>query len=181
MSSESNRLEQWLDRLDIIDCIARLARGEDRRSAELISGSFSPDAIIDMGVFKGPFDQYLEWVVPGDPSLPVTQHILGQSVVELSGSEAKAETYVTSYHRVNTGEEERDTAIGGRYLDRLAKRDGAWRIVERTLLYDWFMDYGIAVDWSQGVMGLPFSADHYTGKSKINADFSDAFFKSGES
>ena len=177
MSEETNeRLAAWLDRLDIQDCIARLARGEDRRSADLISGSFSPDAVIDMGVFKGSFDEYLSWVVPGDPSLPVTVHSLGQSVIELKGESALAETLVNSYHRVNTGEEERDTAIGGRYLDRLEKRDGQWRIVERTLLYDWFMDYGLAADWSQGVMGLPFAGDHYTGKSKIDADYSEVFF-----
>ncbi|MYM61912.1 nuclear transport factor 2 family protein [Pseudomaricurvus sp. HS19] len=176
MSENNSRQQAWLDRLDITDCIARLARGEDRRDATLISGSFSPDAIIDMGVFKGPFSQYLEWVVPGDPALPVTAHTLGQSVVELDGDTACAETYVTSYHRVDTGEEHRDTAIGGRYLDRLEKRDGEWRIVERTLLYDWFMDYGVAVDWSQGVMGLPFNGDHYTGRSQPGADFSDKFF-----
>lgn len=179
MSENNFRAEEWLDRLDIMDCIARLARGEDRRDEKLISTSFSPDAVIDMGVFKGPFSQYLEWVVPGDPALPVTQHTLGQSVVELDGGKAKAETYITSYHRVDTGEEHRDTAIGGRYLDRMEKQDGQWRIVERTLLYDWYIDSGIAVDWSQGVMGLPFSGDHYTGRSQIAADYSDKFFSEG--
>ena len=177
MSSDTQqRMEAWLDRLDIIDCITRLARGEDRRNEKLIRSSFSPNAIIDMGVFRGTFDQYLEWVVPGDPALPVTLHTLGQSFIQLDGETALAETPVNSYHRVNTGEEERDTAIGGRYLDKLEKRDGSWCIVERTLLYDWYMDYGIAADWSQGVMGLPFTADHYTGKSRANCDFSEVFF-----
>ena len=63
------------------------------------------------------------------------------------------------------GTEERDTVIGGRYLDRLEKRAGEWRIANRVMLYDWFQDFGVSVDWSQGVMGMPFSADHYTGRA----------------
>jgi len=175
MGNEINhRMTQRLDRLDIVDCIARLARGEDRRNSELISSSYWPDADIDFGVFKGSFGQYIGWVVPGDPSLPVTQHFLGQTVVELDGNDARAETYVISYHRVDTGEEHRDTAIGGRYLDRMEKRQGEWRIAGRVMLYDWFQDYGLSIDWSQGVMGLPFSADHYTGRA--HGDYSEVFF-----
>jgi hypothetical protein len=43
--------EELLDREQIRDCIARLARGEDRRDAELIRASFWPDAAVDLGVF----------------------------------------------------------------------------------------------------------------------------------
>ena len=64
--------------------------------------------------------------------------------------------------------------IGGRYLDRLEQRNGEWRIVERTMLYDWFQDFGLSADWSQGVMGMPFSGEHYTGRAV--ADFSEVFF-----
>jgi hypothetical protein len=140
----------------------------------MISASYWPDALIDFGVFAGSFGEYLKWVVPGDPALPVTQHTLGQTVVELKVDEARAETYVTSYHRVDTGKEHRDTAIGGRYLDRCEKRNDEWRIAERIMLYDWFQDYGVSIDWSQGVMGLPFRAGHYTGRG--HGDYSEVFF-----
>ncbi|MCK9563131.1 MAG: nuclear transport factor 2 family protein [Bacteroidales bacterium] len=176
-SSSQARLEQLLARQDIVDCIARLARGEDRREADTLKACFWPDATIDFGVFVGPFDQYLSWVVPGDPALPVTLHTLGQTVIELGEDEALAETHVISYHRVVTDGGDRDTAIGGRYLDRLENRGGEWRIAQRTMLYDWFRDFGEAVDWSQGVMGMPFSADHYTGRG--DGDFSQTFFKQG--
>ncbi|HEY8385335.1 MAG TPA: nuclear transport factor 2 family protein [Porticoccaceae bacterium] len=169
------RLQQLLARQDIADCIVRLARGEDRRDGEALAASFWPDAIIDFGVFSGSFDQYLAWVVPGDPSLPVTLHTLGQSLIEIKDKVALAETHVTSYHRVVTDDGDRDTVIGGRYLDRLEQRNGEWRIIRRTMLYDWYRDFGAAVDWSQGVMGLPFSADHYTGRG--HGDYSQAFFQ----
>ena len=45
---------------------------------------------------------------------------------------------------------------------------------QRTMLYDWYQDFGDAIDWSQGVMGLPFSAPHFAGWAK--GDFSEIFF-----
>src|SRR5215212_3059895 len=117
-----DELKALLERDKIRDCIARLARGEDRRDAELITASYWPDSTTDYGVFVGSFDKYLAWVVPGSPAIPVTQHVLGQSVIELKGDTALVETQVTSYHRVNMGTEERDTVVGGRYLDRQEKR-----------------------------------------------------------
>ena len=170
-------LQSLLDRDQIRECIIRLARGEDRRDAALITASYWPDSITDYGVFSGSFDQYLAWVVPGSPAIPVTQHILGQSAIELAGQTASVETHVTSYHRVNMGTEERDTVIGGRYLDRLEKRDNQWRIAQRTMLYDWFQDFGVSVDWSKGVMGMPFTAEHYTGRAV--GDYSVKFFGKG--
>lgn len=178
MDANAAELRTFLDREQIRDCIARLARGEDRRNAEQISGCYWPDSITDYGVFRGSFDDYLAWVVPGSPAIPVTQHVLGQSVIELQGKTALVETQVVSYHRVNFGEEERDTVIGGRYLDRIENRGGQWRIAQRTMLYDWHQDFGKSVDWSQGVMGLPFSGAHFTGRA--HGDFSEVFFGKGK-
>jgi hypothetical protein len=174
MDSITEELKIFLEREKIRDCIARLARGEDRRDAELIRGSYWPDSITDYGVFSGTFDQYLAWVVPGSPAIPVTQHVLGQSIIDLQGDAARVETHVMSYHRVNMGTEERDTIIGGRYLDRLENRRSEWRIAQRTMLYDWYQDFGLSIDWSKGVMGLPFSAGHYAGRAA--GDFSQTFF-----
>jgi SnoaL-like protein len=152
MNTIPDELKSLLERDKIRECIVRLARGEDRRNAELISASYWPDSTTDYGVFVGSFDKYLAWVVPGSPAIPVTQHVLGQSAIDLQSSTALVETHVISYHRVNMGKEERDTVIGGRYLDRLDKRAGEWRIAQRTMLYDWFQDFGVSVDWTQGVM-----------------------------
>jgi hypothetical protein len=175
MDPITEELRALLERDKIRECVARLARGEDRRDAKLISASYWPDSTTDYGVFVGPFDEYLAWVVPGSPAIPVTQHVLGQSIIDVAGNVARVETHVTSYHRVNMGTEERDTVIGGRYLDRIEKRGAEWRIASRVMLYDWFQDFGKSVDWSKGVMGLPFSADHYTGRA--HGDYSETFFR----
>ncbi|MEX5709830.1 nuclear transport factor 2 family protein [Parafrankia sp. FMc6] len=175
MTISADDLSFVLDREQIRDVLARLARGEDRRDADLISGAYWPDATDDHGIFRGTFKEYLAWVVPGAPSIPVTLHTLGQTLIDVTGDTAVAETHVTSYHRIDFGEQEHDVVIGGRYVDRLEKRDGQWRIAHRTMLYDWFRDFGQSVDWSQGVMGTPFLADHYVGSA--NGDHSVTLFQ----
>lgn len=174
--SEQTALAALLDRDAIRQCLERLARGEDRRDAELLSGCFWPDSGFDYAMYKGSFPEYLAWVVPGADAILNTQHVLGQTLTVLDGDQAKAETHVISYHRVNMGEEagERDTCIGGRYLDTMEKRGGEWRIMQRTMLYDWFQDWGPSADWAQGIMGYPFHGPHYTGSAK--GDFSEVFF-----
>jgi hypothetical protein len=163
-----------VDRAAIRHCIERLARGEDRRSAELIRASWWPDATYDYGVQGGSFEEYLAWVVPGADAIKNTQHVLGQTYTELDGDKARAETHVISYHRVDMGAGDQDTCIGGRYLDRMDKRGGEWRIAERVMLYDWYTHWGDAIDWSQGLMGLPLTAEHFSGRA--NGDFSETFF-----
>jgi hypothetical protein len=169
-------LQALIDRDKVRDCIVRLARGEDRRDADILSACFWPDSGFDYAMYKGVFPEYLAWVVPGADAITNTQHVLGQTVIELEGTTAKAETHVISYHRVDMGgdEGEHDTCIGGRYCDVLEKRNGEWRIAYRTMLYDWYQDWGTSADWSQGIMGYPFHGPHYTGTAK--GDWSEVFF-----
>jgi hypothetical protein len=175
MDSTQTELQDFLDKAKIRDCLTNLARGEDRRDKALIISAYWPDSITDYGVFAGNFDEYLAWVWPGSPAIPATQHLLGQSFIQLEGSAARVETQVISYHRVIMGEaDERDTVVGGRYLDVLEKRGGEWRIAQRTMLYDWYHEFGAANDWSKGCMGLPFSAEYFSGRA--HGDFSETFF-----
>ncbi len=172
----SQEVLSLLDRDKIRACLARLARGEDRRDADALRACFWPDSTFDYAMYKGAFAEYLAWVVPGADVILDTTHVLGQSVIELDGAKAKAETHVISYHRVDMGAEagEHDTCIGGRYLDELERRDGKWAIKHRTMLYDWHQDWGKSADWSQGIMGYPFHGPHYTGRAK--GDWSEVFF-----
>jgi len=171
------QLQAMLDREAVRTCVVRLARGEDRRDAAVLSACFWPDSSFDYAMYKGVYAEYLAWVVPGADAITNTQHVLGQTLVELTGAAlAKAETHVISYHRVDMGETEgeRDTCIGGRYLDEFEKRGDVWAIKHRTMLYDWYQDWGGSADWSQGIMGYPFHGPHYTGSAK--GDWSEVFF-----
>jgi hypothetical protein len=95
----------------------------------------------------------------------VTQHVLGQSFIDLYADTALVETYVLAYHRIATPNGHRDSVIGGRYLDWMEKLGSEWRIAERTMLYDWYQDFGESVDWSAGLMGMPFDTNRYAGRA----------------
>ena len=177
MTDSSDELSAIVARENIRDCLAQLARGEDRRDAALISGCFWSDAAVEFGIFAGTFDDYLAWVTPGAPSIPVTLHTLGQSLIELSGDTAAVETHVNAYHRIDFGEAEHDVFFGGRYLDRMERRGGQWRIAHRTMLYDWMKDLGVSVDWSRGLMGMPFLGGQAQSVGAANGDPSEAFFR----
>ena len=176
----NSQLADLLSRDAIRRAIVALARGEDRRDAAMISSALWPDSITDYGVYSAGFDDYLAWVVPGAEAITCTQHVLGQSFIELDGDTAKVETQVISYHRVDysggngAAPDEHDTCIGGRYLDVFERRGGDWRIASRKMLYDWSQDWGAAADWSQGVMGMPFSDPRFTGRA--HGDWSVHFF-----
>jgi SnoaL-like domain len=176
MDAVSDELKDLLAREKIRACVARIARGEDRREASSLGACYWPDAKVDFGVFSGTFAEYLAWVVPGSPAVLLTQHVLGQSVIELEPERVRAssETHVLSYHRIDMGTSQRDMVLGGRYLDALEKRGAQWRIATRTMLYDWVQVFGDSADWSQGLLGTPFSAGHFPGKAV--GDFSETFF-----
>ncbi|KPM54027.1 hypothetical protein CcI49_04170 [Frankia sp. CcI49] len=171
---DTDDLRYVVDQARIRDCVVRLARGEDRRDADLISSAYWPEATDDHGVFVGALNEYLDWVVPGAEAISVTLHTLGQSLIDIQGAQASVETHVTAYHRIDLGEQEHDIVIGGRYLDRFSRRGREWRIEHRTMLYDWLRDFGESVDWSQGVLGMPFLGNHYVGRS--TGDHSVTFF-----
>ena len=47
------RLEQLLDKQDIIECLGRFSRGMDRFDREIYLSAFHPDAVMAAGPFVG--------------------------------------------------------------------------------------------------------------------------------
>lgn len=71
----------------------------------------------------------------------VTQHILGQIDIDLTGEdEAYGENYTLAYHRIDDAAGARDLIISGRYIDRYERRGGVWKIAYRSEVVDWVRD-----------------------------------------
>lgn len=49
-----------------------------------------------------------------------------------------------------------------------------WRISQRTTIHDWFQNLGGSVDWTSGLMGMPFDTARYAGRAA--GDYSEGFF-----
>lgn len=134
-SQEEMILELW-DREKIRQCIHRYARGVDRFDRELILSAFHPDAIDEHGKFVGTPEEFCDWALNMHQSAQLShQHCLLNHSCEIDGDTAHAETYFMFTAMNRKGKPL--TFGGGRYIDRLEKRDGEWRIAARVTLRDW--------------------------------------------
>lgn len=118
------------DRTEILDCIHRHARGCDRHDIDLISSTYHQDGADEHGNVVNPGPDYGAWAnsVHSASSL-VHTHNITTHTCEIDGDTAHAESYVNV---ILLGIDGRSAQfISGRYLDRLQRRDGGWRIVVR--------------------------------------------------
>jgi hypothetical protein len=123
-------------RADILDCIQRYARGMDRRDRPLLRSAYHDDAVDDHVGFVGPVEDFIDWAFAYHSTQTRYQHYLLNHTAEVSGDEAHAETYYlfVGTDRVPTNHM---TLSGGRYVDRLERRDGRWAIVDRVCVVEW--------------------------------------------
>ena len=121
----------------IKDVHIRYCRANDRRDEDLMRSCFHVDATINL---HEPLDVE-SFIALGREVLgryTVTWHNTGNQLVEVEGDAAWAEHYTISSHRIAADESgpERDFVASGRYIDRMERRDGEWRIARRTMLVD---------------------------------------------
>lgn len=129
------RLEGLLDRHDIVDCLARFSRGIDRFDRELFLSAFHPDAIIDAGAFVGGPEDLYDWASGlHERGQTSTRHYLLNHTCEIEDGVAHAETY---YLFSGRNRDDTNWVAGGRYVDRLELRSGAWRIALRCNALEW--------------------------------------------
>nr|MDT0663985.1 nuclear transport factor 2 family protein [Micromonospora sp. DSM 115978] len=129
------RLERLLDRQEILDCLVRFSRGMDRFDQELFLSAFHDDAVIAAGPFVGGPKELYDWAAPmHEQGQIATHHNLANHTCEVSGHTAHAETY---YIFVGRNRDDSNWIAGGRYIDRLERRYGEWRIALRTNVIEW--------------------------------------------
>ena len=156
--SEPDFLE-LLAKQKITEVIHRYARALDRLDESMLRSVFHPGSR-HRHFFEGPSSDPSLPSRPGEPgdfvafamdvlrTHSATHHQLGNVLIELTRADsATAETYFTAHQRMrplgdplaspSAFDTPMDYFVGGRYLDRFERRDGAWRIVERIGMTDW--------------------------------------------
>ncbi|EQA99184.1 hypothetical protein FHS51_004122 [Sphingobium wenxiniae] len=130
------------DEAAIRAALARYCRGIDRGDPVLIASAYWPEAEDHHGVFDGNAHEFARWIVPHlAKEYTLTQHLLGQSLIQMSGPDAAAvETYFSSRHGHARNGVRMVEMVSGRYIDRFARRAGEWRIADRLLIVDFVFD-----------------------------------------
>lgn len=132
---DTARLQNLLDRQDILDCLTRFSRGMDRFDKALFLSAFHTDATIAAGPFVGGPEALYDWAAQlHEQGQYATHHNLLNHTVEIDGDVAHSELY---YLFVGRNRDDSNWIAGGRYIDRLECRNGAWKIALRTNAIEW--------------------------------------------
>lgn len=131
-------LETLLAEAEIRDVHLRFCRANDRRDEKLMRSCFHPDAVIELHKTLD-VDAFISLGKAILSQYTVTWHNTGNQLVEVDGDSAWAEHYTISSHRIAADDQgpERDLIAYGRYIDRMERREGSWRIAKRTLIIDY--------------------------------------------
>jgi SnoaL-like domain len=139
------RLQEMLDHYQIKKTLSEYCQGCDRCDEPRMAGVYAQDSWDDHGETKMPGPQFsqimIKRIVAETESL---YHMLGQSVIHVQGDHAGAETYFLAATRTRREDGiEMCNQLGGRFVDRLCRENGHWRISHRTVVRDWSISLAV--------------------------------------
>lgn len=164
-------IARLMDRLEIQEVMYRYARGVDRKDWELVRSAYHPDAHDDHGAYRGDIDGFIASLEKRHATLEQSMHLIANIIIEFTGPDsALVESYYTTFQRLapEAGAARHNYLHGkpigddmamqgqsaGRYLDHFERRDGAWRVARRAVVFEVFKGEavprggGLNPDWT---------------------------------
>ena len=130
-------LSALLEERELRTLLLRYCRGIDRLDRKLVRACFHDDAIDSHGNFEGDIEAVLDWMWGVLSKFDSTMHFVGNMLIDVDRDHARAETYAMAFHRGDPEKPHRNLINGFRYIDRLERRNGTWRIARRTVVTEW--------------------------------------------
>jgi SnoaL-like domain len=142
----NDKLQRLIDKDEIRDLMARYARGVDRADWDLVRDAYHTDATDDHGDYKGDIDGFIRFARDRTGGATQVMHFLGECLIEFANNDvAVVETYFFTAHtlgpeaqkqyRVSAGNAVQLSQYG-RYVDRIERREGVWRIARRAVVFE---------------------------------------------
>ncbi len=132
----SAALAELLDRAAITRLVQDWGLARDDGRWDQLRASYTPDAIMHTTWFVGSAAEFVERSMAAARAGARVQHFIGAATIALNGDKAIAETRMVLMVRGRLDGVEVDATCWGRFHDRMVKRDGQWRILERTPVYE---------------------------------------------
>ena len=143
MSLDHHLLEnirEIVEKHRIHEVLMNYCRGVDRNDVTIITASFHTDAQFEYAgkTMKGS-DSISEFLSRAMTALDIATHMVCNEIIELDGDTASSELYfLSSCVLPGKAKDERQLRVrAGRYLDRLERRNGEWKISSRIVVQDW--------------------------------------------
>lgn len=112
------------------------ALARDTGDWEGLRATAHPGAAITTTWFDGSFEVFVEACRASWTGGSRSQHVLGGTGAQIEGTRAIVQTRMSINLRSRLDGIEVDAVCLGRFFDRVEKRDGAWRIVKRCVIYE---------------------------------------------
>jgi hypothetical protein len=155
MPSEA-ALQELLDKQEIAEVLgARYARALDWLDLAELKTCFWDDGWVDYGFFEGNAHGWCDAVMPIESSSLHRFHYVFNIRVEVNGEHADAESNsLAGGRRENDDGALVQSFFGSRYLDKLERRDGIWKISERRTLLEFAQELPAGGGPGGGLKGL---------------------------
>jgi hypothetical protein len=164
---QDDQIDYLRSRMDILDCINRIARGVDRLDRDIFRTGYHADAILDFGTHIGNPEQHMDFFFALHETMQNAHaHTICNHTCELDGDVAHAETYFLFASENVSGTP--TTVAGGRYIDRFERRAGRWAIAVRKCVTTWNLTPDSAV--SQQIAAA-FALVGYVGRDRDDISY----------
>jgi hypothetical protein len=158
------RLQEMLDHYEIRKTLSEYCHGCDRCDEKSMGSVYLEDSWDDHGTVKATGAEYTRIMSSIIKEKTITMyHLLGQSIIRVTGDEAGAETYFIAC--AQSLEEDLSVTTnqqGGRFVDTLRREQGRWLIKHRIVVRDWTLSFPGQPPWAD--------ADPVTPGQRSNAD-----------
>ncbi|HXC38527.1 MAG TPA: nuclear transport factor 2 family protein [Burkholderiales bacterium] len=165
MAIDERALEVLLAKQEIRELHYKYCRAVDRADGELMRTLFHDDAVIHhQPWFDGPARDYVDMAVKnarGQMS-GSWSHMATNELTTVEADQASSEWYLFQYDRITGKDFDRDLILCGRFLERLSRRNGVWKVSERALVRDVVRFDPVGETWSPA---WPKLSDGVSGKS----------------
>jgi hypothetical protein len=143
------RLQEMLDHHEIGRTLAEYCQGADRVDEAAMRGVYVEDSWDDHGLVKAPgpeFARVMSSMI--SETSEIMYHLLGQSLINIQGDEAGAETYFFAVSReAGDGGTPICNFLGGRFADKLVREGEGWKIKHRVVVRDWTLSLPVTNEW----------------------------------
>jgi hypothetical protein len=138
MAIPDDTLQEMIDEQQLRRLVHAYCRAADRGDIATLGMLYHHDAVDAHGGFSvGTADEFLQQLTAARPLLRFMQHHVTTVNFVIDGDAAEGEIYTIAVHTLAGRNRDVDVIVGGRYLDKYAKRDGVWKFAERTIVTDW--------------------------------------------
>ena len=133
-------IQRLLDEREVQRTVVRYATAVDNRDWDLMHEVFTPDAEVDFGhaTTTVGVEAAVKVVRATEDKIRVSQHLLGNHVIDIDGDTATSTTKFQAQHYSIQKTGPNTYQIGGTYHDKLSRTEAGWRITHRYIEPTWY-------------------------------------------